>query len=133
MPSDGAHANAAGMTELHHGVRNFADEIFLDLEPARVGVDQARQLAEAEDPVTGLVGEVDVAEEWQEVVRADRMEFDVANFDEAGRLVGGEHSGGLQDLARLDLVTCEQLFVGAHDAIVGTGLIEPAERTRKRV
>ena len=68
----GAHPDAPGMARLHHLVRDLAHQIFLNLEAPGVGVDQARQLAETEDPIARLVAQVHLTKERKEVVGADR-------------------------------------------------------------
>jgi hypothetical protein len=109
---------------------NLAHDVFLDLEPARERVDESRQLAEPEDPIAGHVVDVHLAEERQEVVRADRVEGDLVHLHRARPLTGCEHARGLQDRARIDLVAREQLAVRARDPFVATRLGEPAQCAR---
>ena len=84
MLSSRSNAHAPGVAIVHDRVCDLADEIFLDLKATRIGIDQTRELSEAQDAVPWLVGQVHVAEEGQEVVGAERVEADVRDLDETG-------------------------------------------------
>ena len=65
------HADAARLDRLLDGLRDLDGEALLDLEAARVDVDEARDLGEADDLAVRQVGDVGLAEEGQQVVLAE--------------------------------------------------------------
>ena len=69
---------------LLHGGRDLGGHALLHLEPAREDLDQARDLADADDPLARDVRDVRLAEERQDVVLAEREEIDVAHDDHLG-------------------------------------------------
>ena len=55
--------------------------LFLHLEAARVGLDHARELADADDLAVGQVADVRAADDRRHVVLAVALELDVAQHD----------------------------------------------------
>jgi hypothetical protein len=108
----------------------MSHEIFLNLETARVCLNEARQLAEPENAISWNVANADMPKEWQEMVGADRVERDVPDLHSARRFVRTEHSRRLQNRRRVDLVSAQQLFVATDDSIFRLGGIEPAQGSR---
>ncbi len=54
---------------------------FLDLKPPREDLHQPRQLRQPNDTARRDVSDMGLAEEWQEVMLAERVELDVTHHD----------------------------------------------------
>ena len=71
------HAHALRVDRIHDCLRDLLGQPLLQLQPARVHVDQTRELADAEDRAARDVADVAAAEERQHVVLAQAVELDV--------------------------------------------------------
>jgi hypothetical protein len=85
---DATHRHAQMRRFHHHGdaeranffsnrLRDLIRETFLDLKAASEDIDEARDLAEADDPSLRNVGDVAPAEKRQQVMLAEAVEVDV--------------------------------------------------------
>ncbi len=74
-------ATLLGPDGLVDGFGDLAGEALLHLEAAGEGIDEAREFAEANDFAGGDVGDVGLAEEWEQVVLAHGVELDVLDDD----------------------------------------------------
>lgn len=72
-------ADAPRLERILQRLGDLGGEALLDLKPAREGVHEARNLAQAEHLALGQVGHMAAAEEGQEMVLAQAEDFDVAH------------------------------------------------------
>ncbi len=113
-------ADALGLEGVHEGAGDLVGETLLHLEAAGEEVGEAGELADANDLAAGDVADVADAEEGQEVVLAQRIDFDVADDD---HVVGFDlEHGGIEEGGGI-------LFVAADE--VGPGLGGPLGRPAK--
>src|SRR6478735_11051145 len=75
-------ADAARLERFADPPRDLRREALLDLQAARVQVDDAAELRQPDDALAGQIADVRDAVERQEVVLAERVEADVAGDDE---------------------------------------------------
>ena len=75
------HADAARLQHVVDAVGDLRGHLFLHLEAARIGLDHARQLADADDLAVGQVADVRAADDRRHVVLAMAFELDVAQHD----------------------------------------------------
>jgi hypothetical protein len=94
-------------------------QAFLKLGPASIEVDHSTELRQAKEPLTRKVTDVGGAEEWQKVVRADRIEGNAGDGDDSvipfAVRKGAELRLGIRPEA------AEQFPVGTGNARVGPG------------
>ena len=72
------HGHALGLENVADGIGDLYRHFFLDLKALRIDIDQTRQLADADDPVGGQVGDVGDADNRRHVVLAVGAEVDIA-------------------------------------------------------
>ena len=104
-----------GLEPLHEEVGDLLGQPLLDLEPARVHLDDPRDLRQPDHAPVRDVGDVGVAEERQQVVLAQRVERDVPHDDHL-RVVDLEHRAVDQPL-RVDVVARGELRIHPVDAV----------------
>ena len=76
----------AGCSASHERVGDLGGELFLDLQPAREDVDDARDLGEADHFAIGDVGDVRFADEGQQMMFAHRIKLDVFHHHDLARV-----------------------------------------------
>jgi len=76
--------DAFRLEHLHERVSDLLRQVFLRLQAARIDIDDARDLREADDVLAGEVGDVRTAEEGEEMMLAEAVELDVSDDDEVG-------------------------------------------------
>src|SRR5215470_16422557 len=69
--------DAAWLQAFHQRVRNLNGELLLNLQPARENIDNARNFGKADDLSIRDVSHVRAADEWQQMMFAHRVKFDV--------------------------------------------------------
>ena len=74
-------ADAGGFQGVHEGAGDLVGEAFLHLQAAGEEVGEAGQFADTDDASAGDVADVADAEKGQQVVFANRVDFDVADDD----------------------------------------------------
>ena len=94
-------------------VGDLAGELLLDLRAARVGLDEARELAESDDASVRDVADVGLAVERHEVVLADAVEGDVAQDH---HLLVADVELHLEQALGIDAESLEEFAVHAGDA-----------------
>ena len=89
--------------------------MLLRLQPARIDVDQPRELGKSDHPLDRQVGDMRPAEERHDVVLAMRIERDVAHQHE---IVVGADLGerAVEHLDRAFVIAAEQFVIGGDDA-----------------
>ena len=97
------------------GLGNLAGEALLYLQAAREHVNDAGDLAEAQDALVGKIGDVRFAEEWQEMVFAEAEKFDVLDDDHF--VVGHAEGCAIQDVIEILVVTAGQELQGFFEAL----------------
>src|SRR6266567_819655 len=88
------YADALWLDYLLDGLGDLGGETFLNLQATGKQFDEARNLAEADDAAIGDVGDVDLAEEREQVVLAEAEDFDV--FDDDHFIVVHGEEGALE-------------------------------------
>ena len=81
-------------------VGDLGREPLLDLQRARVVLDDARELRQPDDLVVGQVGDVRHADERQQVVLAERVEVDLAGHDQLVVVAVVRERRGVEGLRR---------------------------------
>ena len=69
--------HSQGFESVHDAVPDLDCQPFLDLEPARVGLDNPGDLAEAGDLAVRNIRHVTFADEGQHMMLAHRIQFDI--------------------------------------------------------
>ena len=105
----------ARLDRLLDGLRDLDGEPFLDLQAARVDVDEARDLGEADHLPVRQVGDVRLAVEREQVVLAQGVHVDV--LDHHHLVVGDGEEGLVQDLVRILRVAAGQEAERLLDAL----------------
>ena len=65
---------------------NLFGQVFLDLQPSRVHINDPCDLTEAKDPSCGEIGDVTLSDKGQQVVLAHGVQFDILNNDHLTRI-----------------------------------------------
>ena len=107
--------DAQGMQGLLDAVADLDRQALLDLQAPGIGLDDARDLAQAGDLAVGNVGDVRLADEGQQVMLAGAEELDV--LDEDHLLVFFVEHGGADDLLPVLGITLGQVLEGLGDAL----------------
>src|SRR5450759_2846204 len=81
MGSRGDHGNALRSTRLVERFRDLYRQSLLRLQAPAEDLDQTGKLAETDDPTIGNVGDVRLAEEWEQVMLAEAVQLDIAYQD----------------------------------------------------
>src|SRR5690606_23976599 len=116
------HAHAAGPEHVLDHLGDLRGHLLLDLEAPRIGLDHARELADAHHLAIGQVADVSTADDRRHVVFAVAFELDVAQHDHlvvAADLL----EGALEVLARVLAIAAEPVAVGIDHAL---GRVEQA-------
>ena len=108
------HAATVGLQHFHQGVGDLAGQPLLHLRSPRVALDQARQLAQADDAAARDIADVGDPRERQQVVLAEGGEGDVAQDD---HLLVPLVKGRLEMLLRVFAQTGEELCVRLGDTM----------------
>ena len=77
--------NTIGLQAFHQRVRNLNRELLLNLQPPCENIDNARDFGKADDFPIRDVGHMRAADEWQQMMFAHRVEFDVFHQDDLTR------------------------------------------------
>src|SRR5688572_17909062 len=108
---------------------HLVGEPFLDLQPARKCVHQAGDLAETDDVPLRDVGDVALAEKWQQMVLAEAVEIDVLD-DHHLAVIDGEQCA-IEDGVDIGVISAGQEFHcladperSAHEALAAGILTE---------
>src|SRR3954464_8004865 len=78
--------DAVRMESLHERVGNLRGELFLNLQPAREDVDDARHFRKADHFAVGNISDVCFANEWQQMMLAHRVKLDVFYQNDLARV-----------------------------------------------
>src|ERR1700757_3081459 len=89
------HAHALRFDDLLDGLGDLRGEALLNLEAAREKFDEARNLAESNHAALGDVGDVHLAEKWQQMVLAQTEHLDV--FDDHHLIVADGEQSSLEE------------------------------------
>ncbi len=107
--------HAPGAGHLLDRLGDFAGEVFLDLQAAGIHVDDPRDLGQAQHLAVGQIGDMRLADEWQHVVFAQRVQLDVLHQHHFA-VVGAEQRAVGDFLQRL-LVALAQILHGFGGAL----------------
>src|SRR6266851_335397 len=102
------HADALRSNFFLDGRCDLVGQAFLNLQPARKHIHDARNLAEPQNALVRQIGHVGFAEEWQHVVFAEAEEFDVLNDDHL--VVGHAERRAIQDMIQVLVVAAGQVL-----------------------
>ena len=72
--------DAVWFQTVHQRLGDLRRQVFLNLQTARKNIDNARDFRQSDDFAIGNVSDVGAADEWEQMMLAHRIEFDV--FDE---------------------------------------------------
>ncbi|MNF99712.1 hypothetical protein D3C84_826230 [compost metagenome] len=111
------HGDTGGVGDLLHGFGDLPGEVFLDLQAAGVHVDDPRHLRQPQHLAGGDVGHMRLADKGQQMVFAQRIEFDVLD-DDHFVIVGGEQCA-VDHFFQAFLVAVTQVLHGLGRALGG--------------
>jgi hypothetical protein len=100
----------------HQGVGDLGGQSLLHLGAAGVAIDEAGELAEADDFAIGEIGHVRPASEGEQVVFAEGVEFNIAEKDD---LIVSFVEDGFEMRAWVLVHAGHQFGIGAGDAAGG--------------
>ncbi|MNQ94424.1 hypothetical protein D3C85_1099420 [compost metagenome] len=109
------HGNTQGTGDLRDGIGDLAAEVFLDLQAAGIHVDDTRDLGQAQHFTVGNIGNVRLADERQQMVFAQRIQFDVPHQDHF--TVIGAEQGTIGDLFQGLFITAAKVLHGFGGAL----------------
>src|SRR5262245_11449280 len=112
-------AHAPRFQHALNAIRDLRRQRFLHLQPPRERLDDARELADADDGAIGEVADVHLAYDRRHVMLAVRLEADVAQHDHLVVALDLAERAP-QELERIVVVAAEPVFVRADDAARGT-------------
>ena len=107
------HRHAARIEHLLDRVGDLRGQLFLDLQPLGIGVDQPGQLADAHHAPVRQIGHVGAPDDRHHVVLAIALQPDVAQQHDLVVAVGLLERA-LEQGRRIDVVAGEELLVGTH-------------------
>ncbi len=112
------HADPARLEHVRDAVGDLRGELLLHLQPPRVAVDHARELADAHHLAAGEIADVHPSDHRRHVVLAVRLEGDVAQHDHL--VVAADFLEGAPEVrGRIDLVSGKPVAVGVDDPVRG--------------
>jgi hypothetical protein len=112
-------ADALGFDYFLDGFGDLGGEALLNLQAAREELDEARDFAEADNTSVGDVGNVDFAEEREQVMLAETEHLDI--FHDHHFVVGDGEEGAFEEGLGIFLVSLGEEFHGFVDALRGGG------------
>src|SRR3569623_3269406 len=115
------HADAARFQNLHQTVGDLRSPALLHLQPAREDVDDARDLAKPDDLAVRHITDMHPPEEWQHVMFALRVKFDVLHQHHLVAVVGKDGA--------LHYVACGLVVTAGEKAECGGGALRRAVGT----
>src|SRR5216683_2867306 len=110
------HSDPARCDHRVNRLRYLASHPLLKLKPARVCVDQARQLAQTDDLAVRHVADVRPPKEWKQVVLAHAVEGDVLHDDHVVEAVEGKQRIA-DDGRRIGCVALREISKGRSDSV----------------
>src|ERR1700722_7085327 len=113
------HANTLGLDYFLNGLGDLGGETLLNLKATGEQFDEPRNFAETDDAALGNIGDVDLAEKWQQVMFAEAEHFNV--FDDDHLVVADGEERAFEQGLRIFLVSLSEEPHGFMHALGGCG------------
>ena len=107
------HRHPLGLEHGADGAGDLGRHPLLELQPPGIGLDQARQLADADHPLVGKIGDMGLADDRRQMMLAVGLEADVAQHHHLVIAVG-LLEGAREDQHRVVPIAREVLLIGPH-------------------